>query len=132
MVNKVIGMIFGAVYVVVGLVGFAVTGSTGFASMEGGLLLGLFEVNPLHNIVHVLVGALLLIGGFAAAQVAKTVNTTVGAVYLVVGALGLAVHGSALNILALNYPDHLLHFASAALLLAVGLAADRSPARVAR
>src|SRR5690554_76890 len=45
----------GVIYVLVGLSGFLVTGFDGFASPEGELLLG-FEVNPLHNIVHLLIG----------------------------------------------------------------------------
>lgn len=40
----------------VGVAGFAVTGFDGFADPDGELLLGLFEVNPLHNIVHLLIG----------------------------------------------------------------------------
>jgi hypothetical protein len=54
------------------------------------------------------------------------VNTLVGGVYLVVGLLGLFLVGSGANILALNGADNVLHFASAALLLAVGLSQDKS------
>ena len=35
--NRLLGVIFGAVYVVVGLLGFTVTGGTGFFATEGGL-----------------------------------------------------------------------------------------------
>ena len=130
-VNKVVGVVFGAVYVLVGLLGFTVSGGSSFAGMDGGLLLGIFMVNPLHNIAHLLVGALLLAGGLAALQVAKSVNTLVGAVYLVLGVLGLFLLNSSADILALNSADNALHFASALLLLIVGLAADRVPARTA-
>ncbi|MGH3897751.1 MAG: DUF4383 domain-containing protein [Pseudonocardiaceae bacterium] len=131
MINKAVGIGFGAIYVLVGLLGFFVTGISGFASTDGGLLLGLFMVNPLHNIVHVLVGALLIIGGFASITSNRRINTTVGAVYLLVFILGLVVQGSTANILALNTVDHGLHLASALLLAGVGLGADRSSARAA-
>ena len=102
MVNKKVGVGFGLVYVLVGVVGFFVTGFNGFASMNGPLLLGIFMLNPLHNIVHVLVGAVLVAGGLASIKVSRRVNTTVGAVYLLVSAMGLALQASTANILALN------------------------------
>ena len=124
--NRLLGTIFGAVYLLVGLLGFAVTGGIGFLATKGGLLLGIFEVNPLHNIVHLLIGAALLIAGLSSVAAAKGVNTTVGAVYLLLGIVGFFLVGTNLNILALNTADHFLHLASAIVLLGVGLAADKS------
>ena len=124
--NRLIGSVFGAVYVLVGLLGFAVTGGVGFIANEGGLLLGIFEVNPLHNVAHLLIGAALLIAGLSSASAAKATNTTVGAVYLLLGLVGFFIADSALNILALNTADHFLHLASAIVLLGVGLTADKT------
>ena len=123
--NRLVATIFGAVYVVVGLLGFAVTAGIPFMSTDGGLLLGIFEVNPLHNIAHLLIGAALLIAGIASARAAKIVNIVVGATYLLLGIVGFFLVGTALNILALNTFDHFLHLASAIVLLSVGLAAER-------
>lgn len=123
-VNKTVGIIFGAVYLVVGALGFFVSGDSAFAGSEGGLLLGVFMVNGLHNIVHLLVGAVLLGAGLASAATARSANGIVGAVYLLVGLLGLTFVNSAVNVLALNTLDHLLHFASAAVLLVVGIVGD--------
>ncbi|TDN91746.1 DUF4383 domain-containing protein [Microbacterium sp. BK668] len=125
--NRLVAAIFGAVYLLVGLLGFAVTGGVGFIATEGGLLLGVFEVNPLHNIAHLLIGAALLATGLISAAAAKAANITIGAVYLLLGMVGFFLVGTALNILALNTSDHFLHLASAIVLLGVGLAADRSP-----
>lgn len=124
--NRLLATIFGGVYVLVGLLGFAVTGGVSFIATEGNLLLGLFAVNPLHNIAHLLIGAALLIAGLSNVAAAKTVNTVVGAVYLLLGIVGFFLVGTALNILALNTADHFLHLASAIVLLGVGLAADKS------
>lgn len=125
MINKNVGVGFGLVYVLVGVVGFFLTGFSGFASSTGPSLLG-FMINPLHNIVHVLVGALLIGGGLASVTVSKLVNGAVGVVYFLVFAVGLALQGSTANILALNVADHGLHLVSAVLLATVGIAADRS------
>ena len=124
--NRIVGVVFGAVYLLVGLLGFAYTGVVGFIATEGGLLLGIFEVNPLHNIAHLLIGAALLIGGLVSVKAAKTVNIVVGAAYLLLGIVGFFLVNTPANILALNTPDHFLHLASAIVLLGVGLAADKS------
>ncbi len=124
--NRLVATIFGAVYILVGLLGFAVTGGVGFLATEGGLLLGIFMVNPLHNIAHLLIGAALLIAGIVSARAAKTVNIVIGATYLLLGIVGFFLVGTALNILALNTFDHFLHLASAIVLLGVGLATERA------
>jgi hypothetical protein len=122
--NRLLGTVFGVVYLLVGLLGFAVTSGVGFAATNGKALI-IFDVNPLHNIVHLGVGALLLIGSRTVAG-ARVANTLVGAVYLVVGIVGLFVLDSSANILALNGWDNVLHFASAILLLGVGIGADKA------
>jgi hypothetical protein len=124
--NRLVATIFGAVYLLVGLLGFAVTGGVGFVATKGGLLLGIFEVNPLHNIAHLLIGAALLIAGLTRVAAARAVNITVGAVYLLLGIVGFFLVGTDANILALNTPDHFLHLVSAIVLLGVGLGAERT------
>ncbi|WP_284251015.1 DUF4383 domain-containing protein [Litorihabitans aurantiacus] len=128
--NRLIAAIFGAVYLLVGLAGFAVTSGAQFAGTEGGTLI-IFEVNPLHNIVHLLIGIALLVGSRTVPS-AKGVNTTIGAVYLLVGVVGLFLLESSANILALNGADNVLHLASAVLLLGVGLTQDRAAATSTR
>jgi hypothetical protein len=108
--SKLVGGIFGAVYVLVGLVGFVVNPIV------------VFQVNTLHNVVHILVGALLLAGYFGGELRARQINLTVGAVYLVLGILGFFV-GPLQSLLALNTADHFLHLATAVVLLGVGLSA---------
>jgi hypothetical protein len=121
-----LGIIFGAVYLLIGILGFFFTSGTGFVSTQGPLLIGLFEINPLHNVVHLVIGAALLIAGLSNARAARGVNSTIGAVYLLVGIIGLFISegNNPLNILAINSADNVLHFASAVILLAVGIGAD--------
>lgn len=131
--NRLIATVFGVVYLLVGLLGFFYTSGVPFAgpgNHSSNLILGIFEVNPLHNVAHLLIGAALLIAGLASAAAARATNLTIGAAYLLLGIVGfflVAPQGgsSALNFLSLNTPDHFLHLASAAVLLVVGLGADR-------
>lgn len=116
--NSLLGYGFGAVYLLVGLVGFAFTSGVGFASHEGHNFL-FFELNPLHNVVHIAIG--LLLAGGAYLGRAWAANALVGGVYLAVGIVGLFMTSSELNILALNHPDNVLHLATATLLLGAGL-----------
>ena len=56
-VPEILALAFGAVYLLVGIIGFFVTGFDNFAGNEQHeMLIGLFMINPLHNIAHILVG----------------------------------------------------------------------------
>ena len=120
----------GAVFVVVGLLGFTVAGDHSVAGHTGGQLLGLFQVNILHNIVHIAVGAAMVAAAIAGTRAAGVANTLIGAVYLVLGLLGLFITGdNPLNIIALNGADNGLHLVIGAVLVAVGLGADKRRCR---
>ena len=94
--NRLVATVFGAVYLLVGLLGFAVTSGVGFVATEGANLI-IFEVNPLHNVIHLAIGAALLFAGLRGTDTARTLNATVGAVYLLVGIVGLFLLDSALT-----------------------------------
>jgi hypothetical protein len=125
--NRLIATIFGVVYLLVGVLGFFVTSGIGFFATQGANLI-VFAVNPLHNIIHLLIGAALLAAGLKSVPAARSVNTTVGGVYLLVGIVGLFLLNTSLNIIALNGADNVLHLASAVLLLGVGLSQDKAAA----
>ena len=123
--NRLLATVFGAVYLLVGLLGFTATSGVGFFATQGGLLLGIFEVNAFHNVAHLLIGAALLIAGLSSITASRATNTTIGAAYLLLGIVGLFIVNSSLNILAINTADNVLHFASAIVLLGIGLGADK-------
>ena len=127
-VNRLLGYVLGIVFLLVGALGFAVTSGVGFAAQDGKTLLG-FEVNPLHNIVHLLVGAVLLLGASRGVAAARSANIAIGGTYLVVGLIGLFILDSSANILALNSADNVLHLLSAVVLLGVGVATDKDVRR---
>lgn len=118
--NQLFGYVFGAVYVLVGLVGFAVTPGVGFAATHGKNLI-IFGLNPLHNLVHIAVGILLFGAAASGARNSRAVNLIVGAVYLLLGIVGWFAIGNSFNILALNAPDNFLHLVTAVGALGVGL-----------
>ncbi|HEX9767428.1 MAG TPA: DUF4383 domain-containing protein [Nitriliruptorales bacterium] len=125
---KLFGNVFGAIYALVGVFGFVVTGFVGFAATQGEHLL-FFEINPLHNLVHLGVGVALMVAASFPTRITRAAVLTVGGVYAVVGVAGFFVAGTAANILALNTADHLLHLATALVAVAatvvVGTASDR-------
>ena len=124
--NRLAATILGALYLVVGIAGWFAVSAVGFFSTTGGLLVGLFGVNPLHNALNILIGAALLMAGLFTVAAAKTVTTIAGTAFLVLGIAGLFVIGGPFNVLALNGADNVLHLASSVVLLAVGLGAERS------
>ena len=53
--SQLLALTIGAIYTLVGLLGFLVTGLDNFAAETDKTLLG-FEINLLHNIVHLAIG----------------------------------------------------------------------------
>ena len=114
--NRVVAIVAGA--------GFAALGVAGFFASDG-LLFGVFGVSAVLSIVHLVFGVALVVAGIVGRRVARSANTAVGAVCLVIGYTGLFVVGGEYNVLGLNGAGNVLHFGVAALLLAVGLGAER-------
>ena len=123
--NQTLALAFGVVYTLVGIAGFFVSETfAGTGQEENGQLLGLFQVNHLHNIVHLLIGV-ALIAASKRLDTARGANLAIGVTYLALGVLGPLITGTDLNIVALNGADHVLHLLSGALLTAVALFADK-------
>ncbi|MEV0890552.1 DUF4383 domain-containing protein [Promicromonospora sp. NPDC050262] len=57
-VSQWLALTIGVVYLLVGAAGFLVTGFSGFAEHDHEQTLLGFAVNPLHNVVHLLIGVL--------------------------------------------------------------------------
>ncbi len=69
----------------------------------------------------------MIAAAIAGTRAARMANTLIGVVYIALGLLGLFITGdSPLNIIALNGADNGLHLVIGALLVAVGLGADKS------
>lgn len=114
---QMFALAFGVVYLLVGILGFIL------APDEGDKLFGLFQVNLLHNIIHLAVGALFLAGS-SNHERAKQVNLLIGVVYGLVAILGLAniLVDAPDGLLDANAADDFLHLGSAVLALYFGTA----------
>jgi hypothetical protein len=129
---QLFALVFGIIYLLVGILGFAWTGFDDWVAEKfNEEVIGIFAVNPLHNMVHILLGA-VWIGAAQAHATAKSVNALLGVVLLAVGILGLA---GVLKFLAIEdaaSPDNYLHLATGVLALLFGTAAAeaRRPAAV--
>lgn len=119
---QMLALVFGAVYLLVGIVGFFWTGGSHFADRGGDdMLIGLFMVNPLHNIVHILIGLL----GLALARTltgARTYGWLLFVAYAAVSVYGFIAIDKSWDFLAINSADNVLHVVTALLGLITALA----------
>jgi uncharacterized protein DUF4383 len=118
---QLFALVFGAIYLLVGILGFVVTGFDDFASEVYGEELIFFPVNPLHNLVHLATGALWL-GASSNHSSAKSVNLLIGVVYTLVAVLGFAGVLKFLAIEGAGSADNWLHVATAVLAIYFGTA----------
>ena len=104
----------GIVILVVGIVGFIP------ALVPDGLVLGIFQVDPFHNIVHVLTGALAIFAAKSSDKAAKMYFQVFGVVYALVTVLGFTTGTGLLGLIPVNGADNFLHLAIAAVYLYFG------------
>jgi hypothetical protein len=114
----------GVVFVAVGLLGFV------SAVTPNGKLLGVFEVNTAHNLVHLATGVVALLVGFVSEAAARLFFQVFGVIYAVVAALGFFYGNQPLlGVVANNMADAWLHvvIAVVALYLGFGTKATSAP-----
>ncbi|MEK6826552.1 MAG: DUF4383 domain-containing protein [Nanoarchaeota archaeon] len=96
--QKTWAIIAGIVLVLIGLLGFIQSP-----------LLGIFSVNALHNLVHIVTGAIFLWAGFTKSKVVKQTNQWLGVIYIAVALIGFFGLLTFLAVNAGNDPDNWLH-----------------------
>jgi hypothetical protein len=128
----------GAVFLLVGLLGFIPGITTNYETMgfaghaSGALLLGVFQVSVLHNIVHLLFGAAGIAMARSAAQ-SRNYLVIGGAIYLVLWLYGLLIGlDTPANFVPVNMADNWLHFVLGVGMVGLGLALSRGTARAGR
>jgi uncharacterized membrane protein YuzA (DUF378 family) len=127
--SQLLALVIGAVYTLVGIAGFLVTGFQNFAAETDKTLLG-FEINPLHNIVHLIIG-LAGLALWRQLDTARVYGWVLAAGYGLAFVYGLFAAGNNdINFLSLNGADNGLHLVSAVAGLAIALwPADRTVPR---
>lgn len=105
---------FGIIFILLGVLGFI----PGVTSADG-MLLGTFQVDTLHNVIHLLSGiiALLCAGSMKGA---KAYFKIFGVVYALVTVLGFMGGTSILGLIAVNGASNVLHLIIAVIALALG------------
>jgi hypothetical protein len=106
---QVFALWFGVLYLIVGLVGFALTRT----DLASNATLVIFAVNALHNLVHLSVGLVWIVASQRASW-SKTANLFIGIAYALLTVLGFAGVLTPLGIVNLLDPDNFLHLATAA------------------
>ena len=115
-------LVLGVVMLLVGILGYLL-------NPAGGLLLGAFAVDGVHNAIHLATGVLALAAAFMGWS--RVFCQAFGVVYLLIGVLGLVATDSAgmlLGMLHNNMADSFLHLAIGGAAAYVGFVADRAVA----
>jgi hypothetical protein len=113
---RTVAVVFGVVYVLAGIAGFVLDSP----------LFGLFDVNLVHNVVHILLGAVLLYGSTSTSTALMTTRA-VGALLVLLGILGIPFPDG-FDIVPLSGNDIWLHLASGVIMLAAGFMGANEPA----
>lgn len=93
-------MIVGLSYAGIGVIGFFFTGFDAFTEVTGETALGIFSINPFHNVVHIGVGAVFLTSAFLLTRpAADGTNFAVGGFYVLAAILGYLGY---LNLVGIN------------------------------
>jgi Domain of unknown function (DUF4383) len=123
-----VAVLVAAVFLLVGILGFIPGITTHYGDMSfaghgsGAKLLGLFQVSILHNVVHLLFGAV----GLALAKTAEGARTYLvggGVVYLVLWLIGVIGAGDWIPV---NTADNWLHLALGVGMIALGFVTGRT------
>jgi hypothetical protein len=109
---KTIALLFGVILIIVGILGFIPV------LTPNNLLLGVFEVDSMHNIVHIVTGLFALIV-MNYDRSAALYFLIVGVIYALITIVGFATNGD-LYMMRINMADNFLHLAIAIFTLWVG------------
>ena len=118
-VPEILSLAFGAVYLLVCIVGFFVTGFDDFFAHTDEKLL-FFAINPAHNIVQILIGIAGLVLGRTLAG-ARTYGWLLAVGYGAAFIYGLLAVGQDWDFLNINGADNGLHLATALVGLVIAL-----------
>ena len=119
-VPEILALAFGAIYLLVGIVGFFVTGFTDFFAHDTNQTLLGFEINGMHNLVHIVIGVAGLVLGRTLAG-ARTYGWLLAVAYGAVFIYGLLAVGQDWDFLNINGADNGLHLLTALVGLVIAL-----------
>ena len=128
-------LLIGGAYVAVGIVGFFITGFGNFLTDTGDtLLFGFASINPMHNLVHVLIGAFLIAMTRFSSATTEGALMGVGLFYIVAFVIGVSAPDN-LTIIAMNGAgdgENLVHIVTGVTALTAGLISSARSEAAAR
>ena len=111
--TRTVSWLFGAIFVAVGILGYTPNGLVAYE--------GIFAVNAVHNLVHILTGIVFLVGVIKYKGYEGRVLKIVGAAYVAVTIVGFLTSGNMmLGIVHINEADRWLHLGLAIAILGAG------------
>ncbi|MEK9131925.1 MAG: DUF4383 domain-containing protein [Patescibacteria group bacterium] len=119
--QKNISVVLGVVFVLVAVLGMIST------PIVGHDVTSYFMTNTTHDVVHLVIGLVLLYVALKKVSALSTTLKTVGVIYLLVAALGFAAvemvsnTGSILGLVDVNTADNWLHVVLGVVILGLGL-----------
>lgn len=123
---KNLALVFGAVFVLIGVLGFIP------AATPDDKLLGLFRVDGIHNIIHLLSGVAAITAAMTSEKYSRLYFQVFGSVYALVTVIGFIQKDTVLGLFHINQTDNFLHLFFAIAFLAIGFgvkaSSDRSSA----
>jgi hypothetical protein len=120
-IDQMYSVLLGLVVIVLGIIGFFLTGFTNFTEMTDHAIFGLFQTNGFHSLVYIIFGLLWLLGASALTPAGNQgMNIAVGGALLLVAVLGYLGYLSLLSIPAGINGDNILHLAVALASVIVG------------
>ena len=119
-IPEILALAFGAIYLLVGIVGFFVTGFDDFFAHDTGETLVGFEINGMHNVVHILIGIAGLVLGRTLAG-ARTYGWLLAVGYGAAFIYGLLAINETWDFLSINSADNVLHLLTALVGLVIAL-----------
>ena len=129
-------LLIGASYVAIGTLGFTITGFNSFLTDTGDTLaFGFASINPMHNLVHLAIGAFLIVMTRFSSATAEGALMGVGLFYIVAFVIGVTAADN-LTIIAMNGAgdgENLIHIVTGVTALTAGLiSAGRSESMARR
>lgn len=111
--SKNVSIIFGAAFLVAGILGFI---PNPIVAPDG-----IFEVNTMHNLVHILTASVFFTGALSSENTARVTLQSVGIAYVGVTILGFMIKGHLLlGLVHINEADKWLHAILALVILVAG------------
>ncbi|MCI5108603.1 MAG: DUF4383 domain-containing protein [Candidatus Pacebacteria bacterium] len=113
--TKTWAWIFAVVFLAIGILGFV----PGITTADGHLL-GIFHVDAMHNIIHLITGVIALFVAMGSGNAQKMFFKIFGVIYAVVAIAGLVWGGNVFGLIHTNTADDILHVVIALIALYAG------------